>query len=60
MMDKVNTLMQYAVEHYGLERRYEVSFGASTPMVLVTYPDGTAVAELWMSNDEIRETVFGS
>ena len=60
MMDKVNTLMQYAVDQYGRDRHYEVSFGASTPTVLVTWPDGTAIAELWMLKNEIRKTVFGS
>jgi len=60
MMDKVNNLLQYAVEQYGRDRHYDVSFGASTPTVLVTWPDGTAIAELWFKNDEMQKVVFGS
>jgi hypothetical protein len=60
MMDKVTKLLQYAVEQYGRDRHYDISFGASTPIVLVTWPDGTAIAELWFKSDEMQKTVFGS
>jgi len=60
MMDKVNALLHYAVEQYGRDRHYEVSFCASTPTVLVNWPDGTAIAELWFKNDEMQKVVFGS
>jgi len=60
MMDKVNALLQYAVEQYGRDRHYAVSFGASTPTVCVNWSDGTAIAELWFEGDEMQKVVFDS
>jgi len=57
-MDKLDKLMRYAIEQYGRDRHYEIRFGASTPIVLITWPDGTAIAELWMSNSDICKNVF--
>ena len=58
MMTEIDKLMRHAVERYGRDRHYEIRFGASSPIVLVTWSDGTAIAELWLSNSEIREEVF--
>ena len=58
MLDQVNKLMQRAVEMYGRDRYYKIRFGTSTPIVLVTWPDGSAIAELFLQNDEINEIKF--
>jgi hypothetical protein len=59
MLDQINKLMQRAVELYGRDRYYKIHFevdektGANTPIVSVTWPDGSAIAELFLQNDEI-------
>ena len=63
MMDKVNALLQYAIEQYGRDRHYDVSFEFNTPtnpVVCVNWSDGTAIAELWFENDEMQKIVFHS
>ena len=57
-MYEVTKLMRYAVERYGRDRHYEIRFGASTPIVLITWPDGTAIAELWLDKSKICEKVL--
>jgi hypothetical protein len=60
MMDKVNNLLQYAVEQCGRDRHYEVSFGADmkTPIVCVTEPDGTAIYGVRFEGDEICKVSY--
>lgn len=54
MIEMLKLLIAHAVGLHGRNRIYNVSFGASTPIVRV-YSDGYLLAEFWAVNDVIQE-----
>jgi hypothetical protein len=54
----VQELIDYAVSRFGQSRHYVLRFGASTPVVECTEPDGSAVAEFWFKNGVIQQQDF--
>lgn len=55
---QVDELLSYAVSRFGQSRHYVLRFGASTPVVECTEPDGTSVAEFWFKNGFIHQQDF--